>query len=159
MIDAVNTVSVQSAAVRVSSAPASAPAAATVSSVPGDIPVYRVRIDDQSNRLLLETVSTTGQVVNQWPTPAQLEAFIDAQQIAQQAAAAQADQNAQQYQQLAEGTTPGAGSADNTGGASSGSPPPSAPAPQAVPTTSFTYGSNAAPTGGSQGSSTQSVVA
>ncbi|HYD18881.1 MAG TPA: hypothetical protein VEF76_10420, partial [Patescibacteria group bacterium] len=75
MIDSISTVSVQSAVLR--QQPQEATNAATpVSAIKApELATSRIRVDNLQNVAILEVISKEGDVVRQYPTESQIEAF------------------------------------------------------------------------------------
>jgi len=109
MVDAVNTVTLQSSTLRpqtqasVSSAPAAEPA-------PSEAPEFvssSIRVDNLQNVAILEYRSSrTGEVVQQYPTQSQIDAFHRAEKQVQGSPAPQPDHSTQPADKPAADSSP-----------------------------------------------------
>jgi len=131
MIDSVGTLSVQASALRSSASQSVVASAPQTQQAYPSLVSLRVRVDNQLNKAILEVRSNdTGEVVEQYPSPAQIRAFQRAAQLqAQQAQREEAARQAAAQQQVKAATlsaatfktaTPAAGSSPDTTTASSG---------------------------------------
>lgn len=144
MIDAVSTLSVQSAALRYTPQSAGDSSAAIGAANQANFVTSRVRVDNLQNVAILEYVSGNGQVVQQYPSQQQIRAFKRAEQLQ----ANQEQQARQQQQQQAaraasfhtgsapvhEGATRDHGSFTATGGQATPAPTHAAASADAVST-------------------------
>lgn len=92
MIEAVSTLSVQSAALRANTQSASSFVAAVPAPKPPNMGFLSIRMDDKVNLAILEYKSSEGEVIRQYPSESQIRAFqrsSELQEKQQQARAAE----------------------------------------------------------------------
>lgn len=88
MIEAVSTLSVQSAALRASSQRASSFVAQAPAATPPNMGFLSIRMDDKVNLAILEYKSSEGEVIRQYPSESQIRAFQRSSELQQQRAEA-----------------------------------------------------------------------
>lgn len=142
MIETVSTSPVQSLALRSSPQSASRSAEPVASANPGNFVNSRIRVDNLQDVAILEYRSSEGEVLRQYPTPAQIQAFKRAQQLLTESTQASAPASSQE--QSAATTAPSGQAAQ-----------PAAEA-AAAPVAETSAASYAPPSAG--GNSTQSVL-
>jgi hypothetical protein len=101
MVGAIGTSSVQSSALRYIPQSVSDSALNTGAIDTSNIVTSRIRVDNLQNVAILEYISSQGQVVQQYPSPAQIRAFKRAEQLQQAEHQQVAQEAARQHQAAA----------------------------------------------------------